>query len=222
MAAVLILLLLVIERFRIDTRLTTHYLGEFPENLPAIVDAVKDARFSISILSDVFSYGAFSAPSLYEMLGLTLRQKKTSNKALEITWCAYSDKKAEASVRQQFALANITPGSSAEKEFIGSGKMASFTHFFEGIRPTSIEDFLEKVLRQMNNRMREDLRTIGCKVNGGFESDFPIYIFLVDRRLAVFSIHIRDGSPAREATFLTQDPVLLNVIEDVGKLYWKK
>jgi hypothetical protein len=226
LAAVVTTALFVAELFQFSTHATTRYLGPFPDNLPTIIDELQTARSSVCILTDLFAYGAFSSPTLFQTIVNTIHYKRVGPRKVPITWCAYSDAKARESVIKQLSLANIGPGTTEEGKFLSSDNMRAFLDGFNFDEPKTLQEFLDIALTKINSDTREQARVLFCKIGAHIQEDLPVYIWLIDDRVAVFSVHVdvTDGQQEymREDTFITHDPALLLVLRDIGRAFWNR
>jgi len=214
--------LTVMQRYSLETRATTQYLGKFPENLPTLIEIVEGANTSIKVLTDVFAYAAYSATANYNRLMIALEKRIETNK-VNLTWCTYNKEKAKESVMKQLRLAGVVENSKEAKEFLGSEKMKEFVDTFKGIQPPrTILEFFETVLEGRNEETRKRLGDKGCQMQPIVSTELPLYIWLIDDRVAIFCVPIKEENFVREDTFITRDPTLLSVLTEVGNLYWRR
>ncbi len=215
-----LLSLFVLERFKIESSFSTHYLGEFPDDLSVLVEITESARDSIEILTDLFAYGAFSAPELHETLVQALLTRTRKDRNLRVRWSAYTDEVAESSVSLQLGLARLAADKAAEMAFLRGPAMQKYLNYYRGEkRPENVEEFMRGVLHTRNRSARKRLSEIGCKIQDLVSLPLPIHAWVVDDRVAVFSLMVRNGSGHREYTFLTRDPILLKTLGELMATY---
>lgn len=207
-------------RHAADTRVTTSYLGDFPSNLPVLLDLIASARFEILALTDVFAYGAFSAPSLFAELQKNIRERKLAPD-MRIVWAAYEPHRAMESVRHQLEISGIEAGHPKEIQFLTSDRMLRFLQRNPGLNPpTSLDNFLSSVLTRINDAFKDEMGRIGVSVNTTVNSPALFHIWIIDRRVAVFSIVSENPNAFLEETFVTRDPALIAVLRRVGSPHW--
>lgn len=211
--------LIVIERYSLDVRATT-YLGPFPSEMPIVIEIIKGASKSIKALTDVIAYGAYRSSDEYRDLIRAIEDQ--CRKKVSVTWSAYSLDKAKQAVAEQFEFTKLERDPIATSNFLTGKDMHDFRRTFGGVEPKTIPEFLDKVLVKRQEVTLEQLNASGCSIQANIETKIPLLIWLVDHKVAVFSLEIKERDSSGTHAFLTRDPHVLSVLEKLGNLYWER
>ena len=211
LAITIVVLLLSLESFRRGTT----YNGLFPDNIPDIIDLLDGAQSSVTILTDVVAYGAFSAPVHHEKLIRKLINKRREDK-VTVTWRSYDEQSAKQHVRDQLRLTGIRDGSKEEQDFLKGKSVDRFLDTFQGyVRPSSIGDFLDNILLKRNADVAGALTDAGADVSAVVSAPIPIYFWIIDNRRAILSFPCKGAAGLREDTFVSNDHSLIAMLRDI-------
>lgn len=192
---------------RIDERLRTSYVGEFPRCFDAILKCVDTATRSLKVLCDFPCYGYLSANEKYVQYETLIRRKKdftqivvpSRTKRKRLTQIQFGTDEADWARVQEESPEII---SQLENEFPEYPQLKSMDDFNERILS------LEK--RTTNSRLRDLVRVI--------EEIPALYVWIADGERAVFEVP-RFGKNASEHGFYTEEPGVVSVLESVWSYY---
>jgi hypothetical protein len=195
--------------------LSTRFIGEFPDFLPQLVGILEKAERDLIIVCDFPSYGQFSSPSDWKLYSRTIEDKVNAKISLSLvcmneiaranfapkqffpsppydtTWSKYRDSRAKRKKIQQLVERHDYPNS-----------LSSLT-FAEMI------DLLEK----------DDLHALQRTFSRVRPFQTPMYFWVCDKKVAIFSFPTYDLANKSEFAFLTFDRKLIQSLLQVFKGY---
>ena len=195
---------------QISANLTTQYIGQFPTFMPKIVEALAEAQDTISIATDFPGYGIFSNHEQYIAYKTAIERKVLDE--LEITMVVLNKKERRRLHAIQFRDMTL--------EELQNPNNASFDNFLRWSRRErgeirDMKDFATALGEEQTRALKQDFRGVNRKE---FSGNMPLYIWIVDDKIAVFSIPALAGG-AREGAFLTRDHRLISELHTIFKNY---
>lgn len=188
---------------------STRFVGVFPDSLPTITQLINSANQSVEVLTDHVAFGAFSAPEDFAQYRIALTSAATR---ASVTVIAFSANVREAALQAQFKSTQPLEKSFFDPE---SPRWVKFHRFNSNTMvPTDWAGFLGLV-KQLNDDVAKVLSGSGVTVHKT-EEEAPILMWIVDRKIAAFSFHNREG---KEIAIATSDPQILAMLNETFMYY---
>lgn len=188
----------------ISESMSTQYVGEFPNDIPAITELVKDATKEVTILCDVPGYGHFSSPAQFLAYQAAVVQLPQT---VKVSMTVYTREKAGEANREQLG-----------ESFRGIRESPAFRRFIRFHKipkpeiPTDMPKLLEMLAQNYDKHLRDfniksiDVSTIARAI--------PLYFWIVDDRVAIFSFPSLSIDPP-EVAFRTYDRNLISIFRSI-------
>jgi hypothetical protein len=191
---------------QIASTLSTQPVGTFPDNLDAIIQAVRNTRRELHIMADVVAYGHFSAPAKFDAYKDAVKQLR--HRKCEVTILAYADQAHDDVIKAQFR----------SERFGDLKRQPVFVEFFKVHDkipvPGTYEDFLA-VLQRRQAQFAAELNDAGVLIKRlDNVADIPFFLWLCDGEEAIFSFY-NLGENVREVSFRTLDGNLVTAMNEV-------
>jgi hypothetical protein len=189
--------------------LSTRYIGQFPEILPEIVTALQEAHKEISILSDVPGYAIYSSHNTYLNYEATLHQKAQYT-AIRIA--VLTPLRRRQMLQLQFGSQNfdILRQTDEYKAFRRWGGQ-------DVDKIKNMSDFIDVLADAHGKKAAEFLPDMQVRQ---YDGEMPVYLWLVDDKVAVLSIPNLAPEHPKETAFITRDARLINQLSNVFNSYW--
>ena len=195
---------------QIANSMSTGFIGEFPYNLSAITDVLKQAKSHVEIMVDIAAYGHYSNPvDFLQYFGQLDRLAQAREVRLRMV--VYDEKLNEASRDDQFG---------GQPKFAAIRDDPKFREYFakhKGDHPTDYASFI-KILQEREHNRKITLQTNEAEIQDSNER-FRFFLWLVDDVEAVFAFQIC-GEHFREICFRTKDGNLIHTFADLFRQAW--
>ncbi len=204
------------ELANVQSALSTRYLGQFPHFLSVIVQELSRAEESIVIFCDVPAYGFYSDPKDALAYQYTLALKSAEGKRIELT-CLEAETR-ERYEREQFTEKVWDQWSS---DHHAREKVIDFlaSRSIDNPEQATWETFI-KALDEVHASFLHDV--FGRRANE-VSLDIPLYFWMIDGRIAVFSIPVlSDKEGWHEYGFITADHALIQAFREMPARYQRK
>ena len=198
------------------------YIGAFPENMMNIIKIVTEAKKRLIVLTDVAGYGHFSNATVFEQYRAALLQKSVQGTKTYVT--VLSSKKVKEERAGQFLSFSATDFLSEKYSAFWKvnderrEKRKRFLELVEQLKDPKGE--LLEYIGSQEKAYRGDLRRSRNITLSEANSDYDIFCWIADDRVAVFSIlvhsHFRDAehdsseAGLHEASFLTHNQSIIH------------
>lgn len=193
-------------------KMSTKRIGEFPDNMPKILDLLKRTKKSLYVLTDVPAYGQFSSPLEYmEYKNWFIK----NGGKFDIRIVTYSPKKRSGKIKQQFDFESQN-FSSWIKPAATRNKVVNYLKITPGIsKIDSLDEHrLFYLLETVNIDFINSLRNSGIDYQEEDSSDFPLFMWIRDEEEAVISF-INFPKNTTEVVFESVDQSLVGVMKDI-------
>lgn len=193
---------------RVEEKMATQYLGEFPSFLRRINNVIKNAEKHLVIVCDFPAYADFSAPTGSDDYFYEIRKKRD---IVELTILNFDG-------RQRYL--NMQFPSEVWEQWRDRPDLCAKVNPYLERHAQSPDAVISRadLFRVMNERDNDILRDVfGAKCNQS-EIDIPIYLWVADCDEAVFSI----SAPTEEGLehgFYTTDRSLIKALLDLRQRY---
>jgi len=186
--------------------LSTRFIGTFPLFLPNIVELIRNARKSVIVFCDFPGYGGFSDPDNGLAYRQALERQIQLGHRVELT-CADLERRQ----RQSAELLNRVRWDDWRAE--NRENILAFLAVHRNIAdPLAVtRDQLFRILDDVDEQL---LRQVFRKDIVQLPVDMPIYFWIADDRIAVFSVPAMAGT-ALEYGFRTSDRALIQAFLDI-------
>jgi len=185
--------------------MSTRYVGKFPDHLSEVISLINTAKKSLRILCDVPGYCHFSIPNEFLKYKAAIDNRAATGVKVE---AAFLDKThARHANKEQLGTWNRVRTSDTYKRYI------SLFRIPEDEQPKTAEAFLDHLGENYDTHL-ESFRMRPFEVHMVRRSNLPMYFWIVDDRLAVFSFPSLSVQPP-EVAFKTSDRDLLNIMERI-------
>jgi len=194
---------------QIAQSLSTSYIGKFPDTLPKIIGALQEAENEILVLCDVPGYGIFSKHDPYLDYESILR-KKAQHVTIKIAVLGSTRRKQ---------ILNLQFGSQNLDILRKTDKYEAFRKWGgpDVDKIKTISDFVNVMAGAHDRIVAEFLQTMKVRQYNG---DIPVYLWLIDDKVAVLSIPNLERKNPVENAFLTRDPRLIAQLANIFNSYW--
>jgi len=186
---------------------STRYLDSYPVFLPTITTILDSARDSIRIACDVPGYGMFSNYEWFVNYQSALKRKAG---LADVRMTVFSRAWRDSITRLQFS----------DRSFETFRRTPRFREFLTrfGKDSLSIQTLpdLMRVIEDQEVTVLNEFRGVKRREH---RSRFPIFLWIVDDRVAVFSMP-KLSAGAGEAGFRTYDPKLIGELKRIFDTYW--
>lgn len=190
--------------------ISTQYVGTFPDNIEPIVKLIESTRKILWIVTDVPAYGHFSQPGAHAAYWQAIEKFLPARPDKVFRILSYNSK-----ARRRFAPEQINV-----KDLEELKRRESFKRFYEfwpkKAYPTKLDDFFENLERENVEFLRQLIRLGAEPYETTTDSPLPVFMWLSDDRQAIFSF-FNYGANAREVSFRTNDPRLINVLKEIAE-----
>jgi hypothetical protein len=195
---------------QIQGELTTSYVGKFPDNLPAVVEALQKANATILVACDLPGYGIYSKHDVFEDYRAEIMKRATritvkmvvldKTKREELTDLQFKDVKIEE-LKHQKEFESFLRWSNRKREQI-----------------STLQDFKRALMEEHDRTLKQDFRSVDRREYSG---TMPLYIWISDDKLALFSIPSLTGG-GHEGVFITRDRDIIDQLTVVFNSYYSK
>ena len=222
----------------------THFIGEFPGHLRHVIDMVKEAKSSLTVMIDCVDYGSFSNPDLHEELIRAIHDSLTDEKKPDFTVkMLITDKPAPISKASPFygrSFETLRKEEAFQEVFRGY-----LRHHYEyrNSPPANEAEFIN-ILQKQQEKSRGRLHDAGsgakifdldgnsikrCEVVGASleqpkkkpsPNSSDLFFWIADGKKAVF-LFLNTGPSAWEITFQTEELELVNIFNGIFTQHWK-
>jgi hypothetical protein len=198
---------------RTTESLSTRFIGTFPLFLPNIIELIRNARKSVIVFCDFPGYGGFSDPDNGLAYKHALESQMQQGHRVELT-CADLERRR----RQPLELLSRVSWDDWRTEnrknidnFLAKhGNIADPSAVTREELFRVLDDVDEQLLQQV---FRNDVVQLPV--------DMPIYFWIADNRIAVFSVPAMAGT-ALEYGFSTSDQALIQAFLDIRQRLRKR
>jgi hypothetical protein len=187
----------------------THYIGDFPEFIPRIVEILGEATREIKVFCDMPAYGVVSDPRGFRRYARTIEEK--AEEGIPVRMLHLNGPGRAATREIEFG----DPWEELGQEERVIAFLKKSREELDGGDPRS--DFLAMVERRQVSALRSF-------EEAGVDADqtdliMPLYFWIIDGRKAVFAL-TEFGEKAREAGFWTRSEKLIKAMEGIFKRYY--
>jgi hypothetical protein len=193
------------------------FVGEFPDNMPAIEKLVNHTNAKLFIVADFCAYGQFSSPAISERYQEEIKTLRKNGVRVELH--VYEPKLGDSVTAEQFDLADPT---SAPEKYKTLRRNNLFPAYFEYHKqhkdPKSIPDGYTQFVQLMNGeqtRCIEDFQGAGIEVHTDVLQRLPVFMWVKDDSEAIFSIY-NLGHDSREISEDTKNNHIIRLLEDIA------
>ena len=189
----------------ISESMSTKFIGKFPDHIPEITKLLRTAKKKVTIVCDLLGYGYYSSPEQYQqyraaVLGLS------SDVRVKIT--VYGRERASRAAREQLGTSfDDIRRSSTYKNYVKYYNIA-FTE-----APNNIDEFYD-LWDENYTRHYSDFNIKDIMIHQVKNKAIPVYFWIVDDRVAVFSFPSLSIEPP-EVAFRTSDRDLIDIFTRV-------
>jgi len=203
------------ELAKVQSALSTRYLGKFPHFLRTIVDELGRAEDEIVIFCDVPAYGYYSDPRAALAYRQVLESKALDGVRVELT-CLDCDMRREYE-SEQFAESTWVRW---QDDAHAKMRVAEFLNrHVDGRVEVSRDTFIKTLDKVHTTFLRDVFRNKAAEV----AFDIPLYFWVVDGRTAVFAISaLSDTEGWEEYGFITSDHALIQAFQEMRARYRRK
>lgn len=182
--------------------LSTRFVGQFPKNMGAILEVLSHATSHVEIMVDIVAYGHYSDPGAFMKYRQQLEELAKNEKIL-LNMVVQGPTLIAEGRRRQFKPEDF-PGLQATTEYKQFIKKKS--------TPKDYEAFIE-LLAKEETYWEDHIRRQGASISP-CEDPFPLFLWLVDDREAVFSFQTY-GEHYHEICFRTLDGNLVKAFSEL-------
>jgi hypothetical protein len=200
---------------RIQESLSTRYIGTIKDYLPLVVDQIKTAEKSITILCDFPAYGYFTDNDSYKKYRIAIRDR--IDNAIKVSlMCLDKNCRADSNRKVLSITEENWKGWKQNQEH--GNWLHNLGYNNEDIDKLRVEDFLADL-----ESVDQEMLDIYCKgadledVNALIPFDF----WIIDDRKAIFAFSTYSGD-ASQYGFLTLDEKLISALKDIKDRYHRK
>jgi hypothetical protein len=194
-------------------KLSTRYIGQFPDFIENICICLEEADNEIIIACDVPTYGVFSNYTKSSEYIDILHKKK--RKGIPVQIIVQTEEEREWVYSKQFEKKSWKELSD-DPSFMG--KLASF-QLGEYINDINSIKSLEKKLKDVHNRTFDDASFGSEKHECSLR--MPVYFWIADQRIAIFATPSWEGESS-EHGFETRDVSLIRALLSIRQSYLEK
>lgn len=191
--------------------MSTRFIGQFPTNMPEIVDVIGRTDQKLDILVDVCAYGHYSQPVLFKNYVGTIQNKLDAG--CNIRMIVYSPAVYKELRHQQFP----------EDGFKDECKRERFKQFFavnlDLDKPKTWSEF-EKLLLCQQDKYLKILRRSRVEIRS-IDEKLLVSLWLEDNEDAVFSFQ-NAARNEEEVSFRTREGNLISVMHNLFEQTWSK
>lgn len=201
---------------QIQESLSTRYIGKIKDYLPLVVNQIKNAERSISILCDFPAYGYFTDTENYKKYRIALRDKIDNLDISVSLMCLDEFCRRESNLKVLSIAEDNWEEWKQNQERRNLFQKLGYSS--EGIDNLRLDDFLNAL-----ERVDQEMLKVYCKgagveeVNALLSFDF----WLVDGKKAIFAFSTYAGD-ASQYGFLTEDEKLISAFADIKERYHRK
>lgn len=193
-------------------QMSTKRIGEFPANMPKVLNLLKRTKKSLYVLTDVPAYGQFSSPLEYmEYKNWFIK----NGGKFDIRIVTYSPKKRSGKIKQQFNFENENFSAWIKKDSTRN-KVINYLKITPGINKIDSlnEHRLFHLLETVNIEFINSLRNSEIDYQEEDVSAFPLFLWIRDEEEAVISF-INFPRNTTEVVFESVDQSLVGVLRDI-------
>ena len=189
----------------ISESMSTKFTGKFPDHIPEITRLLRTAKKGVTIVCDLLGYGYYSSPERYQeyraaVLGLS------SDVDVKIT--VYGKERASRAAKEQL-------GTSFD-DIRRSSTYQSYVRYYNIVSneaPKNIDEFYA-LWDQNYDKHYSDFNIKDIVINQVRHKAIPVYFWIIDDRVAVFSFPSLSIEPP-EVAFRTSDRNLIEIFKRV-------
>lgn len=197
------------------------FVGDFPNNMPAIDNLIGHTTTKLYIVNDFCGYGQFSSPGVSRDYRNALVKLRKADMRVEVH--VYTAELGAQMTAEQFNLQETSRASDTYKAL--SNKQAFkdyFAYHKENNDPLTIPPDYQSFLQLMNDEQTkcvDEFKTAGIDIRTDVSQRLPVFMWVRDdSEEAIFSIY-NLGHDSREISEETRNKAIVLLLKDIAANY---